>query len=79
MFEVYSQPPNHLKLFLTGGFSNTSASKWVKIGFLAQFAFTEPFTALSCPKLKSLDASGQWMIRAETRGDMKKLMACVRH
>ena len=68
MFETYSEPSDHWKLFFEITFSKTSAWKWIKIRFLAYYDFTKAITTFLSLETKSLDAYGQsiWQLQSHS-------------
>ena len=58
MFETYSEPSDHWKLFFEITFSKTSAWKWIKIRFLAYCDFIKAINTFLSLEMKSLDTYG---------------------
>ena len=58
MFETYSEPSDHWKLFFEITFSKTSAWKWIKIRFLAYCDFIKAITNFLSLETKSLHTYG---------------------
>ena len=59
MFETYSEPSDHWKLFFEITFSKISAWTWIKIRFLEYYDFTKAIITFLSLETKSLDAYGQ--------------------